>query len=79
MSDNGVGFNEKYLNRIFTIFQRLHTRNEYSGTGIGLAIVQKVVENHKGYLNARSQPGKGADFTVYLPDEPALSEVVCDL
>lgn len=71
VSDNGIGFDEKYLDRIFTIFQRLHTRSEYPGTGIGLAVVQKVVENHKGYLNARSQPGQGAEFIIYLPDEPA--------
>ena len=70
ITDNGIGFDEKYLDRIFTIFQRLHTRNNYQGTGIGLAIVQKVVENHSGYLNARSQPGEGATFTIYLPDEP---------
>jgi signal transduction histidine kinase len=69
--DNGIGFNEKYLDRIFTIFQRLHTRSEYQGTGIGLAIVQKVIENHNGYLNAHSQLGEGATFTIYLPDEPA--------
>lgn len=71
VTDNGIGFDEKYLDRIFTIFQRLHTRNNYQGTGIGLAIVQKVVENHNGYLDARSQPGEGATFTVYIPDEPA--------
>jgi signal transduction histidine kinase len=71
IADNGIGFDEKYLDRIFTIFQRLHNRNDYKGTGIGLAIVQKVVENHNGYLDARSQPGEGATFTVYLPDEPA--------
>jgi signal transduction histidine kinase len=71
IADNGIGFDEKYLDRIFTIFQRLHTRNTYQGTGIGLAIVQKVIENHNGYLNAQSQPGEGATFTLYLPDEPA--------
>lgn len=79
VSDNGIGFDEKYLNRIFTIFQRLHTRTDYPGTGIGLAVVQKVVENHKGYLNAHGQPGRGADFVVYLPDEPAIPEVIRDL
>lgn len=71
ISDNGIGFDEKYLDRIFTIFQRLHTRSEYLGTGIGLAIVQKVIENHNGYLNAHSQLGQGATFTIYLPDETA--------
>ncbi len=71
VSDNGIGFDEKYLDRIFTIFQRLHSRDDYPGTGIGLAIVQKVIENHRGYLNAHSQPGQGAEFTVYLPNESA--------
>ncbi len=65
--DNGIGFNEKYLDRIFEVFQRLHGRNEFSGTGIGLAICEKVVTNHGGAITARSQPGNGATFTVYLP------------
>jgi len=68
VEDNGIGFDETYLNRIFTIFQRLHSRNQYPGTGIGLAISKKVVENHGGFLTARSHPGKGATFSVYLPD-----------
>lgn len=79
VSDNGIGFDEKHRERIFSIFQRLHGRSEYPGTGIGLAVVQKVVENHRGYLNAHSQPGKGAEFTVYLPDEPALPEAISRL
>lgn len=67
VSDNGIGFDEKYLDRMFTIFQRLHNRNEYEGTGIGLTIVKRVIDNHQGYINAQSQPGAGATFTVYLP------------
>ncbi|MFD2569978.1 ATP-binding protein [Spirosoma soli] len=74
--DDGIGFDEKYLDRIFTVFQRLHTRNTYQGTGIGLAIVQKAVENHKGYVGAQSRPGSGATFTVYLPDEPYIDTLV---
>ncbi|AKD57157.1 sensor histidine kinase [Spirosoma radiotolerans] len=66
--DNGIGFEEKYLDRIFQVFQRLHTRNEYAGTGIGLAICEKVVANHGGWLTAQSQPGHGATFRVYLPE-----------
>nr|WP_211224969.1 ATP-binding protein [Spirosoma spitsbergense] len=65
--DNGIGFDEKYLNRIFQIFQRLHTKDHYAGTGIGLAICEKVAVNHGGALTASSQPGQGATFSVYLP------------
>ncbi|UFH55700.1 ATP-binding protein [Spirosoma sp. KNUC1025] len=65
--DKGIGFSESYQERIFELFQRLHGRNEYIGTGIGLAIVKKVVENHRGFITAHSQPGAGATFTVYLP------------
>lgn len=66
-SDNGIGFEQKYADQIFMIFQRLHTRSEYSGTGIGLALCQKIVENHQGYIKAEGEPGKGAVFTVLLP------------
>lgn len=67
VTDNGIGFKEKYLDRIFQVFQRLHGKNEFAGTGVGLAIVQKVVTNHGGAIMATSQPGQGATFTVYLP------------
>ena len=67
VADNGIGFEEKYLDRIFEVFQRLHGRNQYAGTGIGLAIVQKVVENHGGAITATSRPGQGTIFWVYLP------------
>jgi signal transduction histidine kinase len=66
--DNGIGFEEKYLDRMFEVFQRLHNRNAYSGTGIGLAIAQKVVLNHGGALTATSLPGHGATFSIYLPN-----------
>lgn len=69
IKDNGIGFHEKDLKRIFTIFQRLHGRSEYEGTGIGLSICKKIVENHHGYIHARSEPGKGASFIVDLPNE----------
>lgn len=67
VSDNGIGFDEKYIDRIFQVFQRLHTRNEFAGTGIGLAICEKVVTNHGGAITATSKPGQGATFIVYLP------------
>lgn len=65
--DNGIGFEEKYLDRIFTIFQRLHGRSEFEGTGIGLAIVRKIADRHGGSVTARSKPGEGSVFSVILP------------
>ncbi|WP_460961485.1 PAS domain S-box protein [Spirosoma litoris] len=65
--DNGIGFDEKYIDRIFQVFQRLHGKDEFAGTGIGLAICQKVVTNHGGVITAKSRPGQGATFSVYLP------------
>ena len=67
VEDNGIGFDEMYLDRIFQVFQRLHTRSQYIGTGIGLAIVHKVAANHGGAITATSQPGQGSTFSVYLP------------
>jgi PAS domain S-box-containing protein len=65
--DNGIGFEPQYVDRIFQVFQRLHGKNEYAGTGIGLAICQKVVSNHGGIITASGEPGQGALFRVYLP------------
>ncbi|MEI6946233.1 PAS domain S-box protein [Paraflavisolibacter sp. H34] len=67
VSDNGIGFEQEYADRIFELFQRLHSKEEYSGTGIGLAICKKIVQNHGGTIQARSEPGQGATFEVYLP------------
>jgi signal transduction histidine kinase len=67
VSDNGIGFDEKYLDKIFQPFQRLHPKNEYDGTGIGLAICRKIIERHGGSITARSKPGQGAEFVVSLP------------
>jgi signal transduction histidine kinase len=67
VEDNGIGFEEKYLDRIFTIFQRLHGRGDYEGTGVGLAVCRKIVERHEGTITARSVPGEGACFLVTLP------------
>jgi signal transduction histidine kinase len=67
VQDNGIGFDEQYLDRIFVPFQRLHGRDRYEGTGIGLAICRKIVERHGGSITARSTPGDGSTFTVALP------------
>jgi two-component system, LuxR family, sensor kinase FixL len=69
VGDNGIGFDEKYRDRIFQIFQRLHGRNEYEGTGIGLAICRKIVDRHGGSVTANSSPGAGAKFIITLPQQ----------
>jgi PAS domain S-box-containing protein len=74
VADDGIGFDEKYLDRIFAIFQRLHARNEYDGTGIGLAVCRKIVERHGGTLTARSSSGQGATFIVTLPVKQVIHE-----
>lgn len=66
-TDNGIGFDPQYKDRIFQVFQRLHNRSSYEGTGIGLAICKKIVENHKGMIDAVSKPGAGSTFIIYLP------------
>ena len=65
--DNGIGFDEKYVDRIFSVFQRLHGRSTYKGTGIGLSICKKICENHKGMITAASKEGEGATFSIFLP------------
>ncbi|NUY79844.1 response regulator [Flavobacterium sp. MAH-1] len=67
IEDNGIGFDEMYLDRIFVIFQSLHDRQSYEGTGIGLAIAKKIVERHNGLITAKSKPGEGAKFLIILP------------
>lgn len=67
VKDNGIGFDEIYLDRIFIIFQSLNDRQTYEGTGIGLAIAKKIIEKHNGLITARSEVGKGASFIIVLP------------
>lgn len=74
VSDNGIGFSEKYLDRIFTIFQRLHGRMEYEGTGVGLAVCRRIVERHGGTITAKSSEGQGATFIVELPKKQDKKE-----
>jgi PAS domain S-box-containing protein len=68
ITDNGIGFEEEYANRIFQVFQRLHGKSEYPGTGVGLAICKRILEYHNGVIYANSAPGQGATFTFILPE-----------
>jgi PAS domain S-box-containing protein len=65
--DNGIGFEQRYAQQIFGMFQRLHGKHEYAGTGIGLALCKKIVEHHDGFITAKGEPGKGTTFFVYFP------------
>jgi len=75
VSDNGIGFDEKYLDRIFQPFQRLNRDLKFAGTGIGLAICRKVVEYHGGSITATSKPGQGSRFVVSLPASQSKENV----
>jgi PAS domain S-box-containing protein len=75
IEDNGIGFEEIYVDRIFQMFQRLHGRKEYEGTGMGLAICRSIVERHRGRITAHSTPGQGTTFLVTLPAQPGEEEL----
>lgn len=70
VQDHGIGFDEKYIDRIFQVFQRLHGRTEFEGTGIGLSVCRRIAERHGGDITAQSSPGQGARFIVTLPVQP---------
>jgi signal transduction histidine kinase len=74
VADDGIGFDIQYAERIFQVFQRLHGRSEYEGTGVGLAICRKIVERHGGSIRAESTPGSGARFIISLPLQPGTGE-----
>jgi signal transduction histidine kinase len=74
VKDNGIGFDQKYVDRIFNVFQRLHSRSEYEGTGMGLAICRKIASRHGGSITAESTPGRGAKFMVTLPIQQRTGE-----
>lgn len=73
-SDNGIGFEQEYAERIFSIFQRLHSADKFAGTGIGLALCKKIVENHGGVIAVESEQGKGTSFFLYLPFDKNLNK-----
>jgi signal transduction histidine kinase len=74
VEDNGIGFDEKYIDRIFTVFQRLHGRTDYEGSGVGLAVCRKITERHNGHITAQSSEGHGAKFIVTLPKNQTQGE-----
>lgn len=74
VEDNGIGFDEKYLDRIFTVFQRLHGREQYEGTGVGLAVVRKIIARHNGTITAQSTQGVGSTFIIVLPTTQTIKD-----
>jgi signal transduction histidine kinase len=65
--DNGIGFEQQYAGKIFEMFHRLHGRSEYTGSGIGLSIVKKIIQNYGGFITAEGRPGEGSTFSLYFP------------
>jgi len=69
VSDNGIGFDQKYADDIFVVFKRLHSYHEFKGSGVGLSICKKIMEKHSGFIRASGKPGEGSTFTIGLPDK----------
>lgn len=76
VEDNGIGFEQKYAEQIFAMFKRLHSSSEFEGTGIGLTLCKKIVDEHEGFISAKSTPGKGATFVISLPHPATQSNII---
>jgi signal transduction histidine kinase len=74
VADNGIGFEEEFLEKIFAVFQRLHGRSEYEGTGVGLAVCRRITDRHGGLITAQSKLGTGSTFIVILPTQHPKTE-----
>jgi light-regulated signal transduction histidine kinase (bacteriophytochrome) len=74
VQDNGIGFEEQYLEKVFTVFQRLHGRSEFEGTGVGLAVCRRITDRHGGLITAQSKAGEGSTFIVILPMQQPRNE-----
>jgi two-component system, chemotaxis family, CheB/CheR fusion protein len=68
ISDNGIGFSKEFSDKVFEVFQKLHGNDKYAGTGIGLAIVKQIVENHSGFITVKSELDKGTTFNIFIPE-----------
>ena len=75
VSDNGIGFDQKYTDEIFMVFKRLHSYHEFEGTGVGLSICKKIIEKHNGFIKAESSLNEGSSFIIYLPETQRSDQI----